>query len=144
MGATVRPESVATWPDRIHVYVHSGDAGEILPEKWGDGLDVRRFQLKEGGKTYCRIALGVKGRNIEKARVEVFYSKTEVPKYSDYRSIDCVGRGIFASFGFVGALRFPLRDFYSTEYLREPALSQGKYVASMIDGFMAFQSSLGE
>jgi hypothetical protein len=141
-GMYVHPDSAKTWPERIHIYLNGASTAPAIPAAWGKGVKTQIRLITDSGRPYCRVALAVKGNLIVKARIDVQGHKREIPKYTDYRAMDCIMRGVIASTGFTGILRYDLREIYNDKDLSPEALARGLYTRKLLRGFGAFQESV--
>ncbi len=141
LGKHVEPRSVMNWPDRIHIYLNSTLAAPPIPDNWRKGLTTRIQILTDSGKPYCRIAFASKGSLIVKTRIDVQGMTRELPRYTDYRQMDCIMRGVIASTGFTGILRYDLQDIYEKRDLSSPGLAKGNYTNKLLNGFGTFQEA---
>lgn len=134
-GEQIPTSSRDSLPDRIHVNFHSSASFQRLENANNLSAKSKLFFLNRRGIKYCLISLNLKGAKIESARIDAVLSSREIPKYSDYLAMDCFMRGVFASLGFTGILRFEPTEIYNTEDLNGERLSKGMYTATLLESF---------
>jgi hypothetical protein len=142
LGKPVHPDSVKTWPERINVHLNATSIVPPISSTWGRGLKTQIWSINDNGRPYCRVALAVEGNLIVKVRIDVQGHTQEIPRYKDYRAMDCIMRGVIASAGFTGILRYDLREIYDENDLAPASLADGLYTNKLLDGFEAFQESV--
>jgi hypothetical protein len=141
-GERIDPRAVVNLPDRIHIHLRNGTEMMPLPEHWVRESKTQVSVLTEAGKPYCRVALAIQGSLIMRARIDAFVLSRELPHYSDYKTMDCIMRGVIASTGFTGILRYDLRDIYNDEDILQPSVAHGYYTNKLLNGFGAFQEKI--
>jgi hypothetical protein len=128
-------------PSNIQIYVHYG---KYRPEFYSDsfsGLDTRTFAFVRGGRAYCRIRLGVSGSDIKQSRIDVLSSENVVPQFSDAEAMDCIARGMFASVGYLGILRYQFDNLYAGRDLPKPGKPSRVYITPLLVGFSQYIES---
>lgn len=99
-------------PSNVRIYVHAPDYKPELDQAAFAGLEPRIFEFSRKGRTYCRIRLGVSGSDIKQSRIDVLTSANVVPQFSDAEAMDCITRGVIASVGYLGILRYEFDELY--------------------------------
>lgn len=138
-GDPIPEESLEAWPDRIQLHLSAGAGMPELPAEWNDPAHVKVRALDNAGRRYCRLALKIEGRTIIRSRIDVLGPSAAIPKYRDIEAMDCVMRGLIASFGFTGIMRFNLREIYLPTDFEEVSRARGIYTNRLLTGFEAVQ-----
>lgn len=131
-------KSIPLWAGNIQINIHRPQFQPPQDDRWFDGLEMKAFELRRSGRAYCGIRLGVAGTEIKKVRIDVLTSPREYPRYEDVEAIDCISRGTFAAFGYLGILRFEFDQLYKSEDLPRPGGPQYYYIGHLLLGFEKF------
>lgn len=129
-------------PEDIRIDIHTPAYRPDFDPAWFEDLEVKTFSLERGGKTYCKIRLGTQGIFVEKAHIAVLETRNPIPRYEDAEAMDCMVRGLFAAFGYIGILRHDFDRLYQAEDLPEPGEDKSDYLGKLAKGFETRQLRL--
>jgi hypothetical protein len=143
-GEPVHPIAREQFRDLISVHFSTRSTLPPLPTSFGKAGEVRQYELKTAGRPTCRVALAARGHLIEAARVDVLHSHGPAPTFDDWRAMDCFVRGLYASMGYTGIMRWDAESLYKPELLNGSDLSNGFYLNPLTKGFQIHQIDLAE
>ena len=122
-------------PSNISIFVHrQGFDGEKIDETIYE-VSESTFILRRLQRNYCKISLGIIDEGIRQVRIDVLTSANVVPQFSDAEAMDCIARGMFASVGYLGILRYEFDELYKERDLPKRGKPNRNYITPLLVGF---------